>query len=91
MMEERISQIEANLDLIKSLLLGDKKTLTLDEGCKYTGYSKSYMYKLTSGQIIPHLKRGKKVFFDKDELDAWLRYNKVIDVQTKARNLTSKI
>jgi len=46
---------------------------------------------LTSGQIIPHLKRGKKVFFDKDELDAWLRYNKVIDVQTKARNLTSKI
>jgi len=90
MMEERISQIEANLDLIKSLLLGDKKTLTLDEGCKYTGYSKSYMYKLTSGQIIPHLKRGKKVFFDKDELDAWLRHNKITDVQTKAKILTAK-
>ena len=89
-MEERISQIEANLDLIKSLLLGDKKTLTLDEGCKYTGYSKSYMYKLTSGQIIPHLKRGKKVFFDKDELDAWLRHNKITDVQTKAKYLTAK-
>jgi len=89
-MEERISQIEANLDLIKSLLLGDKKTLTLDEGCKYTGYSKSYMYKLTSGQIIPHLKRGKKVFFDKDELDAWLRHNKITDVQTKAKILTAK-
>ena len=91
MMEERISQIEANLDLIKSLLLGDKKTLTLDEGCKYTGYSKSYMYKLTSGQIIPHLKRGKKVFFDKEELDAWLRYNKITDVQTKAKTLISKV
>ena len=90
MMEERISQIEANLDLIKSLLLGDKKTLTLDEGCKYTGYSKSYMYKLTSGQQIPHLKRGKKVFFDKDELDAWLRHNKITDVQTKAKILTAK-
>jgi len=89
-MEERISQIEANLDLIKSLLLGDKKTLTLDEGCKYTGYSKSYMYKLTSGQIIPHLKRGKKVFFDKDELDTWLRQNKITDVQTKAKYLTAK-
>ena len=33
----------------------------------------------------------EKVFFDKNELDAWLRYNKVSDVQTKARNLTSKI
>jgi excisionase family DNA binding protein len=90
MMEERISKIEANLDFIKALLLGNKKTLTLNEGCKYTGYSKSYMYKLTSGQIIPHLKRGKKVFFDKEELDAWLRYNKILDVQTKAKILTSK-
>ena len=89
MMEERISQIEANLDLIKSLLLGDKKTLTLDEGCKYTGYSKSYMYKLTSGQIIPHLKRGKKVFFDREELDRWLRLNKVRDISTQAKRIIS--
>ena len=27
------------------------------------------MYKLTSGQQIPHMKRGKKIFFDKDEID----------------------
>ena len=45
------------------------------------------MYKLTSGQKIPHLKRGKKVFFDKDELDAWMRQNKILDIQTQARNL----
>lgn len=88
-MEERISQIEANLDLIKSLLLGDKKTLTLEEGCKYTGYAKSYMYKLTSGLMIPHLKRGKKVFFDKDELDAWLRQNKITDTSTQAKRIIS--
>ena len=87
MMEEKILQIEANIELIKTLLLGSKKILTLDETCQYTGYTKSDMYKLTSGQKIPHLKRGKKVFFDKDELDAWMRQNKILDIQSQARNL----
>ena len=88
-MEKRMQYIEANLELIKTLLMGDKKILTLEETCNYTGYTKSYMYKLTSGQQIPHMKRGKKVFFDKDEIDAWIRYNKVIDIQTEAKNLTA--
>ena len=88
-MEKRMQYIEANLELIKTLLMGDKKILTLEETCNYTGYTKSYMYKLTSGQQIPNMKRGKKVFFDKDEIDAWIRYNKVIDIQTEAKNLTA--
>ena len=88
-MEKRMQQIEASLEMIKSLLMGDKKTLTLEEACNYTGYAKSYMYKLTSGQHIPHMKRGKKIFFDKDEIDAWIRHNKIIDIQTKAKNLVA--
>ena len=59
-MEKRMQYIEANLELIKTLLMGDKKTLTLEETCNYTRYTKSYMYNLTSGQQIPHMKRGKK-------------------------------
>ena len=86
-MEKRMRYIEANLELIKTLLMGNKKALTLEETCDYIGYKKSYMYKLTSGQQIPHMKRGKKVFFDKDEIDAWIRHNKVIDIQTEAKNL----
>lgn len=39
-MEKRMQYIEANLELIKTLLMGDKKTLTLEETCKYTGYTK---------------------------------------------------
>ena len=86
-METKFKQIEATLEMIKSIIMVNKKTLTIDETCNYTGYTKSYMYKLTSGKQIPHLKRGKKVFFDKDEIDAWIRYNKVIDVQTEAKKL----
>ena len=84
-MEERIQQIEVHLELIKTLLLGNKKTLTLEEACEYTGYKLSYMYKLTSRGEIPHYKRGKKVFFDKDELDAWMISNKVQDLSTVAK------
>ena len=84
-MEERIQQIEVNLELIKTLLLGNKKTLTLEEACEYTGYKLSYMYKLKSRGEIPHYKRGKKVFFDKDELDAWMISNKVQDLSTVAK------
>jgi len=90
-MEERIQQIEVNLELIKTLLLGNKKTLTLEEACEYTGYKLSYMYKLTSRGEIPHYKRGKKVFFDKDELDAWMISNKVQDLTTIARQAIRNI
>ena len=87
LMEQKILQIEANIELIKTLLMGDKKVLTIEEACSYTGYTIGYMYKLTSSQQIPHFKRGKKVFFDKDELIAWMKQNKVLDIQTQARNL----
>ena len=47
-MEERIHRIEEALYNIQSILLGNKKTLSLEDCCSMTGYSKSYMYKLAS-------------------------------------------
>ena len=49
-MEQKILQIEANIELIKTLLMGDKKVLTIEEACSYTGYTIGYIYKLTSSQ-----------------------------------------
>ena len=45
---------------------------------KFTNLSKSYLYKLTSTQQIPHYKpQGKMIYFEKDALEAWLRQNPV--------------
>lgn len=56
----------------------DKTILTFAEACIYTGFSESYMYKLTSGRKIPHSKPcGKKIFFNKDLLEKWLLGNPV--------------
>ena len=44
---------------------------------RYTGLSKSTIYKLTSTGKIPHNSpTGKIIFFDKDEVDSWLLSNK---------------
>lgn len=56
----------------------EKRILTFEEACTYTGFAESYMYKLTSARKIPHSKpNGKKIFFDKEKLDEWLLGNPI--------------
>mgnify|MGYP000924063955 FL=1 len=52
--------------------------LTADEVCAILGYTKKYLYKLTHQKQIPHYKpRGGKLLFDRAELEAWIRQNRV--------------
>lgn len=67
-----MKEILEKLDRIEMLLLSQKKILTLDEAADYLNIKKSYMYKLTSGRIIPHSKpNGGTIFFEKNKLDEW--------------------
>jgi len=53
-----------------------KKVLTVNEACEYLGYKKSYLYKLTSGGIIPFSKpNGKTIFIEKAKLEEWMLSN----------------
>lgn len=84
-MEEKVlKEIEA----LKSLtLLAAKNTLTLEDVSLLYGFSKSTLYKLTSAKAIPHYRRGKVLFFDKAELDAWAkecRVNTMAEAQQAA-------
>lgn len=55
-----------------------KEVLTSDEAAKYMGISKSYLYKLTMKQQIPHSKpMGKMCYFNRLELEQWLQSNRV--------------
>ena len=55
-----------------------KEVLTSDEAAKYMGVSKSYLYKLTMKQQIPHFKpMGKMCYFNRLELEQWLQNNRV--------------
>lgn len=55
-----------------------KEVLTSEEAARYLGISKSYLYKLTMQQKIPHYKPlGKMCYFNRQELEAWLQSNRV--------------
>ena len=66
------------LDRIERLLFSNKEVLTFEEACEYTGISRSYLYKLTASNNIPHSKpNGKMIFFEKKKLNEWLLQNSI--------------
>ncbi len=68
-MEKQITDLQANI-------LSQKNVLTFSEAARYTGFSRSYLYKLTHLQKIPFSKpAGKMIFFDRAELENWLLNN----------------
>ncbi len=68
-----------------------KPVLTLKEACKYSGLSKSWMYKLTHRGEIPFYKPANgKIFFKREELESWLLRNRSSsseEIKRKAQNL----
>ena len=86
---EELQEIKKELQVIKDLLANNsKKVLNLNELAEYIGFSKSYVYKLTSQNLIPHSKpNGKAVFFDRDEIDKWLLNNSTITHQEAKRKV----
>lgn len=55
----------------------NKEILNFKEVLEYTGFSKSYLYKLTSGQILPCSKPGGKLlYFRRSDIDAYLLSNR---------------
>ena len=86
--------IEERLNRIERLIISNKKVLTFDETCEYTGISRSYLYKLTSSGVIPFSKpNGKVIFFDSEKLNKWLLKNarkSVYEIEEEALNYNMK-
>ncbi|NLV18649.1 MAG: helix-turn-helix domain-containing protein [Bacteroidetes bacterium] len=57
---------------IEAHLLAKKTVLNIDEVCRFTGLSKSHVYKLTCYHKIPFFKKSKHLFFDRIEVENWL-------------------
>lgn len=75
-------------------LICTKEVLTSDEAARYMGISKSYLYKLTMRQQIPHYKpMGKMCYFNRAELENWLQNNRVAtdeEIKERATNYCMK-
>ena len=52
--------------------------MTTAEAAAFLGYKVSYRYKLMMRHAVPYYKpSGKLCFFDREELDAWRRSNRI--------------
>lgn len=84
---EKLNSIEK---LIVEQQTMQKQVLNFNETCKYLELSQSHLYKLTSTGAIPHYKpNGKKIYFNRPELDQWLLRNKIDsldEIEQKAAN-----
>ena len=88
MNNEELNEV-ANL-VTANIISTTKKVLTSEEAAKYMGISKSYLYKLTMRQQIPHYKpMGKMCYFNRIELEEWLQNNRIAtddEITQKANN-----
>ena len=55
----------------------NEEVFDIKEATAYLKLSKSTMYRMTMDREIPHYKVGKRLYFRKDELDAWINKGKV--------------
>ena len=97
---ERLDSIESMLQVIQQDRISAlenspalSKIMSLTEFCQYAGLSRQTAYKLTSAQKVPHSKRGKRLYFDREKVDSWLLENQVTtrsEIQEKAKDYISK-
>ena len=77
-LETRLDTIEQKLDGLGAVTLAQRDVLTFQQAREYLDVSASHLYKLTSQGKIPHSKpNGKRVYFDRKELDRWLLQNPI--------------
>ncbi len=73
-------EVDGLKELFKLQAISSKEILTIDEASTFTGYSKSYLYKLNCMGSVPtySASKGSKLFFKKKELEEWLTSHKKI-------------
>jgi len=77
------TQILEKLESIEKMLIEQnllkKEVLNFTEAAVYLEVSHSHLYKLTSSGSIPAYKpNGKKLYFNRKELESWLLSNKQV-------------
>lgn len=87
--------IQNQLSEIKTLINSQaEQPLSIDDACRYLKISKSYLYKLTSKNQISYWQPGgKKIYFNKSDLDAFIfrnRQHSDYELEAQANSFVSR-
>ena len=75
LLTKQVADLTRKLDAIKNVLCQAKEILTLEEAAIFLGISKSCLYKMTHNQVVPFFKPNRKMFFERQNLDEWVKQN----------------
>lgn len=60
------------------------RVLTFKHGCMYLGYAKSYVYKITTSNILPYSRlNGKTIYFEGGKLENCMLSNASISYEER--------
>jgi excisionase family DNA binding protein len=87
--------ILAKLNRLEKLIVDSSKEIfNVEDLINYTGYKRSYIYKLVHTNAISYSKpNGKTLFFEKSEIDTWLLQNKsrsISQIEQQANDYVNK-
>lgn len=71
-----LQEVLYKLTTIIDLMTTNKDVLNVNDLHIMTGFAKSTIYRYTMDGVIPHYKQGNKLFFDKLEIENWLKENR---------------
>lgn len=74
-----VSELSRQLNLIKSQNVA--KPLDIAAAAEFLGVTKSVIYQFTHKRTIPHFKRGRRIYFSKEDLTKWLQDNRKLTVE----------
>ena len=75
---QRLDRIEYLLENMNAIITNKNikavypEIMGVNELVDYLKVSTSYIYKMTSSNQIPHSKKGKKLYFDKEKVTNWV-------------------
>ena len=77
-LHQQVEELKERMKAMENILDNGKDILTVEEAAKFMGIARSSLYKMTHEQTIPFYKpNGKMIFFEKSDLLAWVRKNRV--------------
>ena len=84
-----IEMIEKKLNEIKVI---QKPIMSVDELAVYLDLSPSYIRKMTHNREIPYYKpNGKKLYFNKEEIDEWVLSSRVMTNEELRREARKRV
>lgn len=79
---KQVVDLQHKLESMENILFAAKEVLSLEEAAIFMNVTKSNLYRMTHEQTIPFYKPGGKMcYFEKSELLAWMRKNRVSSME----------